>query len=52
LEDSEPDGVARVLVTTAFSRKPIGMKVPRFAIGKHIEVTVRATFKHMARAGN
>ena len=36
--------MARVLVMTAFSRTPIGMKVPRFAIGKHIEVSVRATF--------
>jgi polyisoprenoid-binding protein YceI len=51
LQDSEPDGVARVLVTTAFSRKPIGMKVPRFAIGKHIEVSVRAAFKHTALSG-
>jgi polyisoprenoid-binding protein YceI len=46
LENSEPDGVVRVLVTAAFSRKPIGMKVPAFVIGNHIEVSVHAVFNH------
>jgi polyisoprenoid-binding protein YceI len=50
-EESEPVGVVRVHVTTAFSRKPIGMKVPSLVIGNHIDVSVRAVFKHQVLAG-
>lgn len=46
LDAAEPNGVVRVVVTAAFDRKPIGMKAPRIAIGRNIEILVRATFIH------
>jgi polyisoprenoid-binding protein YceI len=51
LEAVGPDGSVRVSATSAFDRKPIGMKAPRIAIGRNVEVSVRATFEHAVSHG-
>jgi hypothetical protein len=48
VEDTESTEIIGVLITTAFNRKPIGIRAPIFVIGRNIEVTVRATFSRVA----
>ena len=44
VQAAETPGAVTVLITTAFSRKPIGIKAPNLVIGRNVEVAVRASF--------